>query len=102
MTKRASKPQSIQGSGHKSGQKSHVAQLNEKTLKTAARHGMKWDDEDVERLVGMIEDDHTTFDMAVSLQRSYYSAQVARSHVGFIMRHHAAFERALKAAKKLR
>lgn len=81
-------------------QKSYGARLNDKTMQTAARHGMKWDDEDVEQLVGMIQSDEKTFDMAIRLQRSFYSAQVARSHVGFIMRHKAAFDRAMAAVAK--
>lgn len=89
-------PKSIQAEANTRGHKrSHVAQLNDRTLQTATRHGLRWDDEDVELLVGMIEEDTTTFDMAVRLQRSFYSAQVARSHIGFVMRHQAAFERAL-------
>lgn len=96
-------PKSIQAEANTRGHKrSHVAQLNDRTLKTASRHGLRWDDEDVELLVGMIEADETTFDMAIRLQRSFYSAQVARSHVGFIMRHQAAFERAMAKAKKAR
>lgn len=100
--KKGTRPKSIQAESNARGHKSHVAQLNDKTLKTAARHGLRWDDEDVELLVGMIEADSTTFDMAVRLQRSYYSAQVARSHVGFVMRHKAAFDRALAALPKKR
>lgn len=97
----ATRAKSIQAESDSRGhKKSHVAQLNDRTLKTAARHGMKWSDDDVEVLVAMIEADDTTFDMAIRLERSYYSAQVARSHVGFIMRHQAAFDRALKAARK--
>lgn len=99
-TVRTTRTKSIQAEAKKTSGKSHVAKLNDRTLKTAARHGMKWSDDDVEVLVAMIEGDETTFDMAIRLERSYYSAQVARSHVGFIMRHQAAFDRALKAARK--
>lgn len=91
---------SIQGEGgrrRKAGHKSHVAKLNDQAMAKATRHGLSWDDEDVELLVRMIDADEKTLDMALALGRSFYAAQVARSHVGFIMRHQAAFDRARAA-----
>jgi hypothetical protein len=35
----------------------------------------------------MIENDSTTFDMAITLGRTYYGALNARAHIGFAMRH---------------
>jgi hypothetical protein len=96
---RASKTRSIQGNGRKRSGKSHVSQLNEKCLANAHRHGLKWEDDEVSVLVNMIEDDKTTFDMAMKLGRSYYSAQIARSHVGFALRHENAIFRAKKGKR---
>jgi hypothetical protein len=78
------------------GNRSHIAQLNDRCLANAYNHGTKWEDDDVAKLANMIEKDKTTFDMAMSLGRSYYSTQYARSHVGFAMRHAKVFRRILK------
>ena len=86
--------------GRGRGHKSHVAKLNDKTRQTAYRHGMKWTDDEVEVLVAMIESDETTFDMAIRLERTYYSAQLARSHAGFALRHQNVLLRAANKAKR--
>ena len=79
----------------KKGFKSSTARLPAETLKKAHRNGLAWEDSEVEVLVKMIQDDDTTFDMALSLGRSYYSAQYARSHVGFALRHASIFKKVL-------
>lgn len=67
--------------------RSSTAKLQEKTLANAYNHGQVWDDDSVSILVNGIQNDDTTFDMAMSLGRSYYSVQGARAHVRFAMDH---------------
>ena len=71
----------------------HVRQLQNKTLANAHRHGLTWDDDEVSELVNGIQKDETTFNMAMSLGRSYYSVQGARAHVRFAMDHIAVLKR---------
>ena len=81
---------SIQAEAKRTSGKSHVAKLNDRTLRTASRKGLAWNDDEVAILVTMIEEDKTTYEMALATNRTYYGAQVARSHVGFAMRHETA------------
>lgn len=93
----AKKVVSIQAERNKRGHKrSHVATLNDETLKHAYNHGLPWADEDVESLAGLIDQDKTTFDMAMHLGRSYYSTQYARAHISFALRHANVFKRIVK------
>lgn len=99
--KSTGKVHSIQGEPRRNrSQRSRISQLNDKCLANAHRHGMKWEDNEVEVLVNLIDKDSTTYDMAMKLGRSYYSAQVARSHVGFAMRHENAIFRAKARLQK--
>lgn len=61
----------------------------DKTKRNAYNSGRTWSDDDVGALVNAIEADHTTYDTAMQLGRSYYSIQTARAHVGFALRHQA-------------
>lgn len=94
------KKQSIQGNGHKPGRKSSTARLQAETLKKAGRQGMPWEDDEVSLLAKMIENDDTTYDMALALGRSYYSAMAARHHVGFVMRHSSIWAQITTKGKK--
>jgi hypothetical protein len=67
--------------------KGSTAKLQAETVKRAHRQGLSWDDSEVELLVKMIEKDETTYEMALTLGRSYYGTMAARQHVGFAMRH---------------
>ena len=69
------------------GFKSSTSYLNAKTAASAHRSGMAWDDDEVARLVRGIENDDTTYDMALDLGRTLYGVMNARSHVGFALRH---------------
>jgi hypothetical protein len=82
----ATKAKSIQAEARKYG-KSVAAYLNEKTKKGAFNAGLAWSDDDVGIIAQMINDDLTTFDMAMRLGRTYYGALNARAHIGFAMRH---------------
>ena len=66
---------------------SYIAQLNEHTKKHAFNSGLPWDDDDVSTLASMISRDEKTFDIAMALGRTFYSAQYARAHISFAMRH---------------
>lgn len=68
-------------------------ELQQITLNKAWNVGNKWSDEEVETLVGMIQRDESTYQMAVTLGRSYYGIQGARSHVRFALNHQAVFSR---------
>jgi hypothetical protein len=81
------KAKSIQAESNKRGNKSYASIQNAKTLRQATRHGTAWTDDDVEILVSHIEADKKTLDMAFALKRTFYSAQVARSHTAWAMRH---------------
>ena len=65
-----------------------VRSLNEKTKKNAFNYGQPWSDDDVSALANMIAKDATTFDMAMTLGRTYYSLQTARAHVRFALSHY--------------
>lgn len=80
----------------KKGRKSSTARLQAETVKKATRVGIPWESSEVARLARMVEKDETTFDMAISLGRTYYSTQCARSHIGFAMRHANVFRAVLK------
>lgn len=87
---------SIQAERNKRGHKrSHVAQLNDRTLANAYNHGLPWVDSDVETLANLIAKNSSTFDMAMSLGRSYYSTQYARAHISFALRHAKTFRKLL-------
>ena len=66
---------------------SYISRLNDETKKHAINAGLQWDSDDVAKLARMIAKDATTFDIAMALGRTFYSAQNARAHVGFAMRH---------------
>lgn len=78
------------------GYKSSTAKLQAKTLATAHRNGMAWDDEEVSILANGIEKDETTYELAMKLGRSYYGVMGARAHVGFALRHAKALFPAVK------
>lgn len=71
-------------------------ELQQITLKKAWNVGNKWSDEEVETLVDMIQKDETTYQMALTLGRSYYGISGARSHVRFALNHQAVFSRKAK------
>lgn len=85
---------SIQAESKRSG-RSYISSLNDETRKHAYNHGIGWSDDDVITLLTLIEGDKTTYEMALKLGRTFYAAQVARSHAAFISRHAAAFARYL-------
>lgn len=78
--------------------RSQVQALNDECLRHASNHQTPWEDDDVGTLVNMISGDHTTYDMARTLRRSYYATQMARQHVGFCLRHPEAFRKVLDGA----
>jgi hypothetical protein len=82
-------PKSIQAEARKRG-KSIAAYLNDKTKKGAFNAGLPWSSDDVGILVGLIEKDETTYEMAIRLGRTYYGVQNARAHIGFAIRHREA------------
>ena len=67
--------------------------LQAETLVRGFNIGTKWTDDDVSALVNMIEKDESTFEMAISLGRSYYGIMGARSHVRFALNHQAVFQK---------
>jgi hypothetical protein len=75
--------------------RSQVQALNDECLRHASNHQAPWENDDVDTLVNMISGDHTTYDMARTLRRSYYATQMARQHVGFCLRHAESFRKAL-------
>lgn len=79
--------------------KTNTAALNAKTLKSAYNLGQPWSDDDVSILIGAIEKDETSFDMALRLGRTLYGTQHARSHVAFAMRHASVLVPVLKRVK---
>ncbi len=85
---------SIQAEAKRSG-RSYIASLNDETRKHAYNHGIGWTDDDVSTLLNLIESDKTTYEMAIKLGRTFYSAQVARSHAAFASRHANVFKRYL-------
>lgn len=82
----ARRQKSIQAT-KKRGQKSSSAKLQEATLKKAHRQGLPWDSHEVKILVKGIENDLTTYELAISLGRSYYGTMSARAHVRFALNH---------------
>lgn len=78
----------IAGEGWK--MKSNTTKLQAKTVKSAHRQGLPWDDYEVSILVAEIERDTTTFDIAIKLGRTLYGTSAARSHVRFAINHKAA------------
>lgn len=85
---------SIQAESKRSG-RSYIASLNDETRKHAYNHGIGWSDDDVGTLLTLIDKDETTYTMAIALGRTFYAAQVARSHAGFVSRHAAVFKKYL-------
>ena len=61
----------------------------EKTKRNAHASGTRWTDDDVAYIMKAIEQDDTTFNMAMGIGRSYYAVQSARGHVRFAMDHQA-------------
>jgi hypothetical protein len=59
----------------------------EKTKRNATRTGMRWEDDEVDRVMRGIERDETTYEMAMAIGRSYYALQTARAHIRFAMDH---------------
>jgi hypothetical protein len=68
-------------------QKREFQRMVDKTKRNAHRSGMKWDDDEVDRVMRGIERDETTYEMAMAIGRTYYSMQTARSHIRFAMDH---------------
>ena len=101
-----SKARSIQGTGHKRGHKSSTARLNDKTLKTAYRKGMRLEGDDYVTVIRMRRKDATILDTAIELQRTYYGTQALFAAVGLLMRCWpdvvSAMEEADEVAKKRR
>lgn len=95
MARRKTIQKSIQATSKKS-RKSSTARLQAETVAKATRNGLPWEDGEVEAIAKMIEKDETTYDMAISLGRTYYSTQYARSHVGFAMRHANVFRKFIR------
>jgi hypothetical protein len=71
----------------KRGHKSVSADLQAKTLRKAYRNGQAWTDEEVSLVVNGIDKDETTYEMALSLGRTYYSVASTRTHVRFALNH---------------
>ena len=82
----ASKVVSIQAKA-KRGNKSRSAKLQAETLKSAYRNGLPWESDEVARLVQWIEKDETSYELAKTLGRTYYSTMSNRAHVAFALRH---------------
>jgi hypothetical protein len=61
-------------------------ELQIKSLHKAHNHGQPWSDDEVSRLVAGIGRDETSFEMALSVGRSYYSTMSARGKVSFALR----------------
>jgi len=61
----------------------------EKTKRNATRTGLKWEDDEVDRVMRGIERDESTYEMAMAIGRSYYAMQTARAHIRFAMDHAA-------------
>jgi hypothetical protein len=70
-------------------QKRDFKRMVDKTKRNASRSGMRWEDDEVDRVVRGIERDETTYEMAMAIGRSYYAMQSARSHIRFAMDHAA-------------
>jgi hypothetical protein len=70
-------------------QKREFQRMVDKTKRNATRSGMRWEDDEVDRVMRGIERDETTYEMAMAIGRSYYAMQSARSHIRFAMDHHA-------------
>jgi hypothetical protein len=98
MARSSAKLKSIQAEPKRS-HKNSTARLQSQSLRKAYRNGMAWDDRDVEVLVHGIQSDATTFDMAMSLGRSYYGTMGARAHVGFALRHAKALYPAIRDSR---
>lgn len=84
-----SKVVSIQAKA-KRGNKSHSAKLQAETLRSAGRNGLPWEDFEVSRIIAGIEKDETSYELAKSLGRTYYSTMSTRRMVAFALRHSAA------------
>lgn len=82
--------------------KNSTKRLQNKTVKNAYRQGMAWNDDEVATLVNGIQDDKTTFDIAMSIGRTYYGVQSARAHVRFALDHRVIFERAVRGTTRKR
>ena len=85
--KKKSPVKTIQATPKRGYKRSGTAELQAKTLAKAYRIGIAWDDSEVATLVAGIEKDLTTYELALSLGRSYYGVSGARAHVGFALRH---------------
>lgn len=70
-------------------QKRDFQRMVEKTKRNASRSGMRWEDDEVDRVMRGIERDESTYEMAMAIGRSYYAMQSARSHIRFAMDHAA-------------
>jgi len=82
--------------GRRTGHKSRVALLNDECKRRGWNVGAAWSDDDVSELANMIGKDATTYEMALTLGRSYYATQSARSHVRFAMNHAEIFRRLVR------
>ena len=70
-------------------QKRDFKRMVEKTKRNASRTGMRWEDDEVDRVMRGLERDESTYEMAMSIGRSYYAMQTARAHIRFAMDHAA-------------
>ncbi len=67
---KSNKVASIQG-GRRTGNRSRTSLLNEECKRKGWNVGAAWSDDDVKHLTNMIGKDETTFEMTLSLGRSY-------------------------------
>lgn len=95
----ARKLRSIQGTGRKPGHKSSTARHQARTLKSATRMGLPWEDDEVARVAQGIAADETTLEIALAVGRSYYGVMGVRWATGFAMRHWNAIGSARKKVR---
>jgi hypothetical protein len=79
-------PNSIQAEADSRGHKSASARLNDRTLKTATRRGMRITGADYKTVIRMRREDGSIVDTAVALQRTYYGTSALFASVGLMMR----------------
>lgn len=86
MAKATSGPRSIQGTGHKRGRKSSASKLNDRTLRTATRRGMRFEREDYQTVLLMRQNDIGITETAIVLERTYFGTQALYASVGLLQR----------------
>jgi hypothetical protein len=77
---------SIQGDGHKRGRKSAATRLNDRTLATATRKGMRFERNDYQIVLAMRENDIGIAETAIILERTYFGTQALYASVGLLQR----------------